>query len=273
MRKSLLLVMALLLTVGSQSARAQQMFAYCNYNATQDANHPIFYLSSVFSLPGSDVSSQRGHAAEKFSDYLHAKYPGLPLAGLYNSGCDVFDSQFEAEHALELLRQNDLQAGYGAIKTSWTYVPTIASTATASGLEQKTEAAALYDAEQHAQRAIPFQSGKTFYIKNWDEHSCEQHDRKTSQYAGAATATTFTCTVKFTYSEERNPTASAALGEGETRDAAIQAAKLNHASVTWDEPFCSEAKKRAAYGSATYKVGESGSSSPWYVCTVSYKAQ
>jgi len=152
------------------------------------------------------------------------------------------------------------------------YSPKIEGTATATGLEQKTEAAAFYDAEQHAPQAIPFQSGKTFYIKNWDEHSCQPHSRKTSQYAGAATVTTYTCTVKFTYSEERNPTASAALGEGATRDAAIQAAQLNHAGVTWDEPFCSETKKRAAYGSASYKVGESSASSPWYVCTIGYKA-
>jgi hypothetical protein len=275
MRKSLLLVAGLLLVVGRPLAGAQQQFIYCTYNATANGGQPIFYIGTIFQLPPNSTDYSTGETNTAFHDYVVTKYPSIYDPDWQHVSCESWGSYPDAARARQLLHNNDIQAGYRAFYVDFTYAPkapVITGTATASGQEQKTEAAALFDAEQRAQQSIPFQAGKTFYIKSWDDHSCEPHSRKVSEYSGAATVTTYSCTVKFTYSEDPNPTASAALGQGATQDAAMRAAQLNHAGVTWDEPFCSETRKRAAYGGASYKVGESGASSPWYVCTIGYKA-
>lgn len=268
MRKCLLF-MGLLLMVGSQIVLAQQRYAWCNATNRITSNN---YASAIFEVPDGvplntfpNGSYGYPEATSKFEEFLGNRVN----KGDTFLGCPVYSSRSDAESA----KVEWARAWGGAIDdTGWTYAPKITGTATARGIEQKIEAAALYDAEQHAQQAIPFQPGKTFWVKNWDEHSCERHDRKTSQYAGADTVVSYTCTVKFTYSEEKNQHASAALGEGPTRDAAIQTAKLNHLAVRWDKPFCSQTTKHSAYAKPSYKVGETSPGSEWWVCTVGYNS-
>ena len=250
-------------------AHAQSNFAFCQYGTNEKT-----YVSQIFPT-GAQVINPGDEVAHTFGKYLAGHYAFYNYAGQTYSPegsvtCGVFPTLSAAQTSRDYWRTDHPGFSHTEfVEAPWS--PKITGTATASSSVQKTEADALYDGERRAQQAIPYQNGKTFYVKSWDEHSCEPHSHKTSQYAGAATVTTYSCTVKFTYSEDRNPTASSAIGEGATRDEAIQAAQLNHAGVIWDEPFCSETKKRAAYGSATYKVGESGANSPWYVCTVGYK--
>lgn len=275
--KFLLIGIQVMLIAGATHGYASDRYAYCSSSPLYGSTSKSAYYTQIFSIPDNmqaDQNGQIGHYQEptrSFAQYLVSRY-SVSERDSGNTVCNVYASLSAAQVGLSRGKTYDESTLHDRlVDVPWTLKVEGAGSAS-SVTEQKTEAAAVYDAEQHAQQAIPFQSGKIFYIKNWDEHSCEPHSRKTSQYAGTATVTTYTCTVKFTYSEERNPTASAALGEGATRDAAIQAAQLNHAGVTWDEPFCSETKKRAAYGSASYKVGESSASSPWYVCTIGYKA-
>jgi hypothetical protein len=265
MRKSLLLVLGLLLMVGSQLVSAQQDYGFCTVMVTA-GSVTTCYTTDLFRF-GATYNQQQ--LDQLYWNYFDANYRPRLQGDWFAANGPYCWGGYASATAVKRLSPSCNRV----VRTGWTHPAKVEGTAAAnSSGDQKTEAAALYDAEQHAQQAIPAQPDKTFWVKSWDDHSCEPHSRKTSQYAGAATVTTYSCTVKFTYSEDRNPQAFATLGEGATQDAAVQAAQLNHAGVTWDEPFCSQTRKRAAYGSASYKVGQSGSSTPWYVCTIGYRA-
>ena len=260
----------------SQIANGPRRYAFCSNNPYYGSSSKSSFYTAVFQIPLSMKPDQYGQIGiwgeptRSYAEYLMARY-GVSKSDAGNSVCNVFDTASAAQQGIGRRKTYDATTLHNQLNdVPWTLK--IEGQAVAVGMAKSTEAEALYDAEDHAPVAIPLQSGKTFYVNQWDAHSCEQHDRRTSEYAGAATVSTWSCAVQFTYSEVRNPTASAALGQGATREAAIQTAQLNHAGAAWDEPFCSETRKNAAYGSASYKVGESGAGSPWYVCTIGYKS-
>lgn len=279
MRKILFLNLGLLLMVGSQCAQAQQEFVYCTYDATTSGGQPTVYIGTIFTLPANSTDYTAGKTNTAFHDYVVAKYPNVYDPDTRHVGCEAWASYPDAARARQLLHDNDIQVGYRAFYIDYTYAPKATNTPipaftgrASTVIEQKTEPAALYDAQQHAPQAIPYQSGKTFFVNAWGDHACKPRTQMTKASATFPTVMGYRCTVTFTYSENRNPQAFTTIGEGATQDAALDAARLNHPGVSWDPYLCVETSKSSAYGSASHQVGDSGSSTRLWVCTIGYKS-